>query len=555
LRDRADEASRSRRGLVVAGVMCGVFLAAMESTVVTTAMPIVIASLGGIRMYSWVFSGFLLSSTVTMPLWGWLADQHGRRRTYLAGLALFMIGSALAGLAQSMGQLIAFRAVQGLGAGSLITIGMTIIADLYGLERRAKMQGYFSGVWGLASLVGPLLGGILADQVSWRWVFYINVPFGLLASAAIAWGLGGNGNMRDRRASFDAAGMGTFTAGVSCLLVGLVEGGRGADWSRPSVIGLLVAAAVLLVAFLAVERRAARPLIPLDLFANPMVRAACATGFLAGMAMFGALAYVPLFLQAVTGSTATQAGFVLTPFVLGWVVFSIASARLALKIGYRGLVVGGMAVLTLSFFLLSGWSQTLTRAAAARDMLVGGVGMGLVFVPMLIAVQNAVPKSVLASATSMTMFFRAVGGAVGVAVMGSVMAHRLLTGLGGLVETAPDSMREALRELVRNPDLIVNPVTRVAIPPDLLVFIRAGMAEALSGVFVVGFVVSLLALASAFLVPAGQAQDLAADAAAERGSQPAASLPRRQPVTKSPQRLTGGGVSREERRPLPPDIY
>jgi EmrB/QacA subfamily drug resistance transporter len=537
----AEETGGARRALVLAGVICAVFLAAMESTVVATAMPTVIASLGGIRIYSWVFSGFLLSFTVTMPLWGWLADQYGRRRTYLAGLALFMMGSALAGVAQTMDQLVVFRAVQGLGAGSLITIGMTIIADLYGLERRARMQGYFSGVWGLASLLGPLLGGILADRVSWRWVFYINVPFGLLASAAIAWGLRGRGNIRHHRASFDAAGMATFTAGVSCLLLGLFEGGRDAEWSRPSVLGLLAASAILLAAFIAIERRAARPLIPLELFANPMVRAAAATGFLAGMATFGAIAYVPLFLQAVTGSTATQAGFVLTPFVLGWVVFSIVGARLTLRIGYRSLVIGGMAVLTLSFLLLSGWNQTITRGVAARDMLLGGIGMGLVFVPMLIAVQNAVPKSVLASATSMTMFFRAVGGAVGVAVMGSVMGHRLLTGLGALVETAPASLREALRELIRHPDLIVNPLTRAGIPPELLVFIRGGMADALSGVFVVGLVVSLLALASAFLVPAGQAQNLAA-AAAEAPSEPAASPPRYEPVKNSPPRLAGGPV-------------
>src|SRR5712692_9625176 len=167
-----------RKSLVLVGVMGSVFLAAMESTVVATAMPTVIARLGGIEIYSWVFSAFLLASTITMPIWGRLADQHGRRRTYVAGLALFLVGSALSGLSQSMVQLIAFRAIQGLGAGSLITIGMTIIGDLYGMERRAKMQGYFSGVWGVASLVGPLLGGILADSVSWRWVFYINLPFG-----------------------------------------------------------------------------------------------------------------------------------------------------------------------------------------------------------------------------------------------------------------------------------------------------------------------------------------------------------------------------------------
>src|SRR5262245_37453634 len=216
--------TRARRTLVVAGVMCAMFLAAMESTVVATARPTVIASLGGIRIYSWVFSAFLLCSTVSMPLWGWLADRHGRRRTYLAGLALFLLGSAASGLAQSMGQLVVFRALQGLGSGSLITIGMTIIAEPYGLERPARMQGCLSGVWGLASLVGLLVGGLLVDHVSWRWVFYINVPFGLLASAAIAWGLGRAADVSSRRTSFDYAGTAAFAVAISCLLLGLVEG-------------------------------------------------------------------------------------------------------------------------------------------------------------------------------------------------------------------------------------------------------------------------------------------------------------------------------------------
>src|SRR6266545_2441080 len=211
-----------RKSLVLAGVMGSVFLAAMESTVVATAMPTVIASLGGIEIYSWVFSAFLLASTITMPVWGRLADQRGRRPTYLAGLALFLAGSALSGLSQSMTQLIVFRAIQGLGAGSLITIGMTIIGDLYGMERRAKMQGYFSSVWGVASLVGPLLGGILADTVSWRWVFYINIPFGLPAAAAIASGLRDEGRNRSG-VSFALLGRGVFAAAISARMVGLVE--------------------------------------------------------------------------------------------------------------------------------------------------------------------------------------------------------------------------------------------------------------------------------------------------------------------------------------------
>ncbi len=339
--------ARARRGLVLSGVMAAVFLAAMESTVVATAMPTVIASLGGIRIYSWTFSAFLLTSTVTMPIWGRLADQVGRRRAYLAGLALFLLGSALAGLSRSMEQLIAFRALQGLGAGSLISIGMTIVGDLYGVERRAKMQGYFSSVWGVASLVGPLVGGLLTDRVSWRWVFYINLPFGLLAAAAIAIGL--RDESRDRpRASFDLFGMGVFAAAISALLVGLVEIGAG-ESRRPTGVGLLVLSGVLLVLFVLVERRVAEPVIPLHLFGNPILRAAAATGLLSGMAMFGAITYVPLYLQAVTGSTATQAGWVLMPFVLGWVVFSVVGARLVLRVGYRRVVLAGMTALVLAF--------------------------------------------------------------------------------------------------------------------------------------------------------------------------------------------------------------
>ena len=487
-------------GLVVAGVMASVFLAAMESTVVATAMPTVIASLGGIRIYSWTFSAFLLTSTVAMPIWGRLADQLGRRRVYLAGLTVFLIGSALAGLSGSMGQLIAFRALQGLGAGSLITIGMTIVGDLYGIERRAKMQGYFSGVWGVASLVGPLVGGVLADRVSWRWVFYINIPFGLLAALAIAIGLR-EGAREHPRESFDVLGTALFAVAISAFLVGLVEAGKGS-------VGLLVLAAVLLVIFVLVERRADAPVIPLHLFGNPMVRAAALTGLLSGMAMFGAITYVPLFLQAVTGSTATQAGWVLMPFVLGWVVFSILSARLVLKVGYRLVVVAGMCALVTAFVLLAGWDESITRLAAARDITLAGVGMGMIFVPMLIAVQSAVPRSLLGSATSLTGFFRTIGGAVGVAVMGVAMTHGLERDLGGVIGNAPAPLRDTLRWVAAHPDLVVNPLTRGGLGDDVLGQMRPALAHAVGGVFTVGLAIAAAALLSAFLVPAGQARDL-----------------------------------------------
>jgi EmrB/QacA subfamily drug resistance transporter len=443
--------------------MLSIFLAAMESTVVATAMPTVVQSLGGIDIYAWVFSGFLLTSTVTMPVWGRLSDLLGRRRTYLVGLVIFLAGSALSGLAQSMGQLIMFRALQGLGAGSLLTIGMTIIADLYGLERRARMQGYFSGVWGVASLVGPLLGGLLADHVSWRWAFYVNLPLGGVAIWLIAAGL--RETAKPGRPRIDYAGAAVFAAGISSLLIGLGQGGRSASWWIPEALGPIAFGLVLLALFSLVERHVPDPIVPLALFRIPLVRAAAATGFLAGMAMFGAISFVPLFLQRVTNVTATAAGFALTPFILGWITCSIVSARLVLKTGYRTVVFAGMICLTVAFFLFSEWDASLTRPAAMGAVLVAGAGMGLTMVPMLIAVQSAVAERELGSATSLTQFFRTIGGAVGVSVMGAVMTGRLQQG----VEMGP----------------------------------------ALHAVFLVGLIVCVGALLSAFLVPAGSAKALA----------------------------------------------
>jgi EmrB/QacA subfamily drug resistance transporter len=449
---------------VFVGIMLSIFLAAIESTVVATAMPTVVASLGGIRIYSWVFSGFLLTQTVTMPLWGRFSDLYGRRPAYLTGLATFLIGSALSGAAQNMVQLILFRMVQGLGAGALMTLGYTIIGELFGLERRARMQGYISSVWGVASLMGPWAGGLLTDHVSWRWVFYINLPFGAVAMALIAVALTAV-SRPTRRPIVDWSGVALFAAGVSALLLGIVEAGRVGSWSTIEVVGLLVLGVIVLIAFVTVEQRAAEPIVPLRLFKGRMVLAAVVTRFLAGMAMFGALSFVPLFLQSVTGASATRAGVVLTPFVLGWVVMSVVSARLVLRIGYRTVVLTGMASLTVAFLLFRRWSVTLSPASAMVDVLLAGIGMGMVVVPMLIAVQSVVARSDLGAATSLTQFFMSIGGALGLSLMGAVMSQRLHAGLP--------------------------------------------MVDALHGVFVVGSAVCVAALASAFIVPAGRAQDLA----------------------------------------------
>jgi EmrB/QacA subfamily drug resistance transporter len=398
-----------------------------------------------------------------MPVWGRLSDLFGRRPIYLTGLAIFLGGSALSGAAQNMGQLIVFRMVQGIGAGSLMTLGMTIVGELFGLEQRARKQSYVSGVWGVASLLGPLLGGLLTDHISWRWVFYINLPFGAVAILLLRDALP-EGQRRPHR--LDYPGVALFSVGVAALLVGIMEAGRVGRWTGLDVLLPLVVAVVTLTAFVALERRTTEPIVPLRLFRFRMVTAASLNGLLSGMAMFGAISFVPLFLQDVGGMSATAAGFVLTPFVLGWVAMSIISARLALRLGYRVLVVSGMACLAAAFLLLARWAPGLTQAVAMRDALVGGIGMGLAFVPMLIAVQSAVPRPDLGAATSMTQFCRTIGGAVGLSVMGAVMVRRLSAG--------------------------------------------APMADALHSVFTVGLVISVLAFVSAFLVPGGRAQKLAA---------------------------------------------
>jgi EmrB/QacA subfamily drug resistance transporter len=399
----------SRRTVVLIGLILCAFMAAFEATVVSTVMPTVLGDLGGVEHYSWVFTAYLLASTVTVPVYGKLADLYGRKPVLLFGVTVFMVGSAASGLSSTMTQLIVFRAVQGLGAGAMQPITLTIVGDLYNIEERARTQALFGAVWGSAGLAGPLLGGLIVTHLSWPWVFFINLPFGLLAAALVIAAL--RENVEPRRHALDIAGATLLTLGVLGLLLG-------------SVLGL-AAAAVLLTLFVRVEKRAAEPILSLRLFgARPIWVASAANGLL-GAAMFAALTYVPLFVQAVLGGTPTQAGGTIGPMIIGWPIASALGGRLLPRIGARFLIRLGLwisAVASVALALLIGRAD---RLLAQLAMLAFGFGLGFGATSLLVAVQNVVEWEQRGVVTAATMFFRTIGGTLAIGGLGRVLSASL----------------------------------------------------------------------------------------------------------------------------------
>jgi EmrB/QacA subfamily drug resistance transporter len=486
--------SRQRILAVTIGIMFSVFMASMESTVVATAMPTIVSQLGGLEYYSWVFSAYMLTSTTTVPLYGKLSDIYGRRPIYAIAMVLFLAGSLLCGLSQSMGQLIAARAVQGLGAGGLLPLAFIMIGEMFTFEQRARMQGVFSGVWGVSSVVGPLLGGFLVDSVSWHWVFYVNVIPGTLALLVIwqAWvdrARATNG----ARPSVDYAGAALLTAGVVALLLGLFGLGTPAGWA-------LLAGAALAFGLLAwVERRAPDPVLPLPLFRDRLFAIACAHGILAGWAMFGSTAYVPLFVQAVLGTNATEAGATLTPMLIAWVLASIVGSRLLLRMGYRTLALAGMVLLTIGSFFMTQVGGDSGRALLLGSLSLMGVGMGLSIPAFLIAVQSTVRREALGTATSTVQFSRCIGGTLGVSVMGALLASRLAS---GLLAAGLDPASVSISALI-------DPVasgSSAALGDEL----RAVLAASIHGVFWLAFGAAALGLVATLFAPAGRIAQLVA---------------------------------------------
>jgi len=421
-----------RKLLVMAGVMAALFLAALDQTIVATALPRIVQEFHGLEHLSWVIAAYLLASTVVVPVYGKLSDLYGRKPFILSAIILFLIGSVLSGFSQSMLQLVIFRAIQGLGGGAIFANAFAVVGDLYPPAERGRWQGLLGGVFGLSSIIGPTLGGWLTDHASWRWNFFINIPVGILAFAAVASLLPHLEPDRKER-SIDYAGAVVLTGSLVTLLLGLIWGGTQYPWGSPVILGLLGAAAVGLTAFAFLEQRAADPILPLSLFQNRIFSVSIAALFFVGVGMFGAIVFIPLFAQLVLGLDATGSGTILTPLTLAFVVSSVFSGQVVSRTGrYKAVALGGLLLATAALFVMSRMTAATTSAALIARMVATGLGIGATMPVFTLAVQNAFGHEKLGIATASTQLFRSIGATVGTAVLGSVLNARLAREMGSL---------------------------------------------------------------------------------------------------------------------------
>ena len=418
--------------------MLSLALAATEATFVTAAMPTIVAELGGLADFSWVFSGFLLSFTASIAVFGKLSDIFGRRNVYLAAMGAFLLGSFLCGLARDMRELIAFRILQGIGAGGLSPLVFTIIADVYSFEQRARVQGLFASVWGVASLLGPIVGGFLVDRVSWRWVFLLNVPAGILAAGVLvrAW----HETTPRTGGRMDVRGAVLLVGGIVSLLLALIAVERVEAWSSPSTWAFLGVAVLLWGALWRVERTVRDPIVPVDLFRDRLFATACGHAFTSGFAVFGSMTFIPFFVQLGRGVGATEAGASLIPLLLPWVLSSNIGSRMLLRFEYRALAIAGTALVAVGLLGMTivGVSGSLGLFIVNASII--GLGMGFSSPLLLIAVQTMMPRRSLGTATSTLQLCRSIGAAIGVSAMGAILGAQMGSG----IETIDASLRASL---------------------------------------------------------------------------------------------------------------